>query len=519
MKKNLIKKMLLIAMLAFNTGFFMVSTNKAYISEKYNEEDNVYKNFDETRKLKLSNINDKNLNEREKIEFIDNFQEIQNEVNILGIDVKEELEKKKEYYNKEILKTRKPDEKNELQLKIDSTNYLINEYNDFSNNSLETNNLSVVADNAVSLALSIFSSRGYTLAYELLEHMYINNELNSIYKPSNGYLIRYSKTYKDILKGNKINSKAEFPKTGNSFDDDLYHAISSFNFKLSESKRAFVLTDRYDFDFRLDYEFVTGIGNNIMYGLQKLGQLTPYYVVIELENNLPIKNPPRKYLYLNNNPKFENLTLAKGEYQEYNLTFTTSGYKNLQTTGYNDTYLELYDTYGNKLAYNDDGGYEANAFIKYYFSAYRTYILKVRFYSSYKLGDIQLLITPSSESSFSSISEIEKEGWWIFGAYKKKVYKSSNEVRLYKFTPENKKTYTIETSNYYNDPYLYLVDPRLPFFIDYGNKYNANAKDDDSGKGLRDAKITKELAKKIPYIIIAASYNLNYYDEYDINIR
>ena len=101
----------------------------------------------------------------------------------------------------------------------------------------------------------------------------------------------------------------------------------------------------------------------MIYEAQQDGYLTPFYTVIETQM-FPQTPPPIPVQTINitssdeRNRYFEEVfVLGKGEHKDFNITYTNSGNKILQTFGYKDTYMELFDSAGNLLASDDDSGY------------------------------------------------------------------------------------------------------------------------------------------------------------------
>ena len=79
------------------------------------------------------------------------------------------------------------------------------------------------------------------------------------------------------------------------------------------------------------------------------------------------------------------------EYCVYAFTPVSSGYYDLYSRGEYDTVLEVFDSQGNSLAVNDDGGENYNFNLQYYFRAGEVYYLKARMFGT-TTGFIEMVI-------------------------------------------------------------------------------------------------------------------------------
>ena len=241
-----------------------------------------------------------------------------------------------------------------------------------------------------------------------------------------------------------------------------------------------------------------------MYAAQEAGVLVPYYSVITNNFDGTSSNPTETVSISSSQRYYEDkVTIGKGEYKDYYVTFKSSGTKVFQTFGTKDAYLYLYDSNGNLLTSNDDGGYSLNALIRYYCSANVQYKVRVKFYSSTQSGETKLAITPSYgalKSDSSALNTYEdiyntSSSNFTFNTFSNKGY-----VRLFTYTPSEKAYYTVETEGNV-DTYVYLIDPRSTYLLSSAD-YN-----DDAGEGL-NASVNKELAANVPYLIVYSRWDL-----------
>lgn len=199
--------------------------------------------------------------------------------------------------------------------------------------------------------------------------------------------------------------------------------------------------------------------------------------------------------------------LSMGEYKDYLVTFSVSGSKLLQTFGRADAYLELYDSSGTRLAYNDDGGYISNAMISYNFTANTTYRIRVTLYSASAAGTTKLVILPCG--SYAQYEDIYSLTDYTMGLTWSFV---QNQVQpmTYQFSTTQVLTMHVTSSV---DPYLYIIDPRSAEPLAAASTSQpASTQDlpclynDDYG-GTRDSQITKTFQAGIPYLVLVSMYN------------
>jgi hypothetical protein len=208
----------------------------------------------------------------------------------------------------------------------------------------------------------------------------------------------------------------------------------------------------------------------------------------------------------------EIVTLGAGKYQDYLVTFGTTGTQTLQTFGtWGGTYIEILNAGGtSSLGYYTGSGYSNNAFVSYSFAANTQYRVRIGFSNSSTSATTKLAIVPSSYyASYSSISS--------YNDYSGNVNHSlsTNSVALARYTYTNttntsQTSVTFTTSSSY-DAYLYIIDPYSTSPVMQATSNNADYPslyDDDSG-GSMQAKITKNMTKGKEYLVIACFYNPN----------
>ena len=153
-----------------------------------------------------------------------------------------------------------------------------------------------------------------------------------------------------------------------------------------------------------------------------------------------------------------------------------------------DPYLELYDSRGGLIAYDDDGAGDFNAMMCVYLNAGETYFIEAIFYQG-DFGSYTLTV--------STAIPVPPEG----------ADMHLTGPSVLSFTPNRGGIWEFETSNNGNsDPFLTIYDEHMRFLTN----------DDDSGQGL-NALIATILDANTTYIIYAAFFDG--VGSYDLSIR
>lgn len=332
--------------------------------------------------------------ENSSTEIIDEISIIEEELNCNETNVTNELNNQIHYYQTLLENSTDEEQINQIKSLISTTEELIDEYNSYSNSALTRGSFNLIYSPAVASVLAYFNACGYTLAGELLTHARDNEDLDSIYAPVNIDAVLNSNIYEEIKNWTTYEGTSSFPNSGSTNDKDLYYAIHSFYFSKSISNWAIVIQDRYDYAASNDYGSIGGVAVDLMYSAQENGVLIPYYSVITHDFSGTSVNQSEIVSISSNQKYFEDkVTLGKGEYKDYFITFSKGSTKVFQTLGTKDSYLYIYDSLGNLLASNDDSGYSLNSLIKYYCSANVQYIIRVKFFSTSYYGETKIIIT------------------------------------------------------------------------------------------------------------------------------
>lgn len=426
----------------------------------------------------------------------------------------------RELYEQKLETTADEDESRKIQALINTTNDIL-----FSvENNMQTSAASSVGYglHAVNVAAVIgyFHSQGWRLAAELLTHMRDNSVFNSKYTPINGSDINSSAKMGTIVNNNLLSGSDSFYSDGTRLGDDLHYAIIKFNYLKSESKKVIVVSDRYDYNPQ-DYPWlsIASVAVQWMYDAQQAGYLTPFYTIIETE--MEPGNPPpisTDTINISGTDSMQQryleriFALGKGEYKDFNITYVHGGNKIIQTFGYKDTVIELYNASGSLLGSNDDQGYGTNALISYNFVANTTYKVRVKFWSSSTMGEVKLTcISSGSITNYEDIYAIPFSGVYSVAPVQ--------STKLYLYTPSARSTKSFQLEGTSGGTAigmaLHLIDPRScvalgqPSATEYSpNIYYIST----------PAILTKELGS-VPYLIIVSTHGMTSQVVYYLSIN
>ena len=441
---------------------------------------------------------------------------VEEEMALHGSSVVEELGNQIADYEERLMLSETLEEFSQLQGLIVSTQDLIREFEAFKNDMQPKGSFHLIYSPAVAAIIAYFQLSGYSLSAELLTHAKNNNYLDSFYYPSNGHIVGASSITSDVAYSDRIYGDAAYPNEGNKYQKDLYYALHAvrynkyFNYSTTSSYGTVTLNirDRYDFAWG-DYAGIAGAAVNTMVLAQEAGVIVPFQVKItySLNGYMPRLNAGNRYS--------ETIPyISAGEIKDYLISFTTSGYRTIQTFGTRDTYMELYyNGAETRSTYDDDDGYSLNSLICQYFSANNQYILRVRYYGSSTAGDVKIAITPSSSTS------VYENYATLSGNSTYNGYLSTNSADIFRLTVTQSKEFITQTdkylSNAYIDTYLNLIDPRSTAAV---SSSGVSVYNDDGGGNLQ-AKITKYISSGSPYLLVVSTYNpTSQYGYYTLNI-
>jgi len=246
---------------------------------------------------------------------------------------------------------------------------------------------------------------------------------------------------------------------------------------------------------------------------------TKYYVMIQSYATLGIESGPYYSSYyefskpsmaetnleLDNIRYFEkSLAISQGTEWIFHISFDNSGDKLIQTFGGIDTKMWLYEEDGKTLIANDDdSGYKLNSFINKNLESNKTYVLKIKLYSSTASGKTKLSITPikgfknnedNSLSKYENIYHINS-----VTNYSLKAYLCQYNSMVLTWTPTESGYYKIKLNSEF-DNYLYVINPSSSDLIEYD--INENDDSDDS-----NAEIYGNFNKDITYFIVLSQYD------------
>ena len=194
-----------------------------------------------------------------------------------------------------------------------------------------------------------------------------------------------------------------------------------------------------------------------------------------------------------------------GKYKYVKVTFSPLVNRIYQTFGSADTEIILFDRDGDSLTYDDNNGYENNAFASCNI-AINTVHLIIKNNDYQTNSSTKLAITPT----YGTINSTPHTG--IINSYNEiecitrsniyfRSYAEKNYTRFAIFIPEATKSYTISIHSAI-DSYVYIIDPRSNLLLTSQN-YN-----DNGAQNGMDASLTITLTRNIPYLIMYSAKDL-----------
>ncbi len=203
------------------------------------------------------------------------------------------------------------------------------------------------------------------------------------------------------------------------------------------------------------------------------------------------------------------IDVLPNHYKEYKVTFTTSGNRIIQTFGAytlnHDGYIELFDSNGNRLDYDDDSGYRLNSLLSYNFVANTEYTIRIRFFDPEdQSGDIKLAIVKTySYDTYEDIYDLVDYTMGLTWSF------AQNNVKLLTYEYSTTRDLTMNVTSDV-DTYLYVIDPRSTELIRPASNTATKGIDNlynDDHDGTLDSQITKTFESDIPYLVIVSAYN------------
>ena len=248
-----------------------------------------------------------------------------------------------------------------------------------------------------------------------------------------------------------------------------------------------------------------------------------YVVVVGYSNNYYSTGPFYSERYYFDIPTTFDINLNDFSYYEkqftitqsqawlFNINFSHSGYKLIQTFGSGDTIMSLYNDSNVLLLSSDDEGYSNNALLYYNFNANQAYHLYVNFYSQNVSGMEKLTITPCSgeflngATVIDEYSDINSVGNQNYISYQTTIPQNESKVLLW--TPSSTGYYVIALFSQF-DNILYVINPSssngIVEEVDYCDDYII---DSDQGTYDENAQLGKYCYSGETYFIVIGKHN------------
>ena len=201
-------------------------------------------------------------------------------------DVEEGLQKKIREYQEMIVNEEDILRINQLNLLIDTTENILEEYRQSINSPMPYDNENG-GNFFVGTYINAFSTLGYDLAAELLTISAAKGtHKEMIYKPIYGSRIISSSVTYSIAENTLISGHDTFVKTNTTYGNDLYYSIHNFKFeKESSNSKSIKITDTYDYDYIENAtEFEDKVVNIVAKAMEN-SEISPF----DIEINVNIK--------------------------------------------------------------------------------------------------------------------------------------------------------------------------------------------------------------------------------------
>lgn len=372
-------------------------------------------------------------------------------------------------------------------------------------------------------AIGYFNAKGFVLSEELLEHMRSNDSVNSSYKPKNYEVLESTSGYKEICSSSELTGSYTFALDGSKEGNDAHYSLNKANYNKTNDNSGIVISDRYDYEFDLDYdEFLTNSMCDAMYLLSIYGFLTPYYVILEYSETFSKTTYKYDSVYMGVLTKYTEKTgiLGKWETYRYEYSVYNTGYYTIQTYGPDDTILRVFDENNNMLTFDDDSGYNTNGLICYKFESGKKYSISVKFKDFNAVGNIRIGFASLNVSSYGDITKINNYNDITINS--EKYY-----ANAFLLSDNQKKSFTITTNkkgNSYIDTYLYLIDPRRSNYYDgllsdeYHPLYIYNDDGGTNRQALLNVNYEEFFSQNVNFLLISSTYNLSISGSYYLSI-
>lgn len=220
-------------------------------------------------------------NETAKIKS--NIKTLEQDITLLGSDVEQEID--------DLIADMEANKVNlESEEQIIAVNETINgiqndlyDYQAYKLGYMDRANFHFIYTPAIIAVMAWFNANGYDLAAELIAHARHNNDINSVYTPTAGYRVKYSRLIPAIRNSSQIKGDSwEFTNIGGKEERDLFYAIKHFNWE--KNGQTIIIKDIYDFnenkDGKSEYSSVANVAIATMLRAQRARALVPYNVRI-----------------------------------------------------------------------------------------------------------------------------------------------------------------------------------------------------------------------------------------------
>ena len=325
-------------------------------------------------------------------------------------------------------------------------------------------------------AVAVLSLMGHDLTLELLINSIMNQEISEPYIPAYGYKVKQSALFKNIANNSKTSGGEEFPYAIRGIDGDMFLSIHGFRFsKPYAASKTVTITDTYDYnDNEEALKKFPWFFRPVIKGMCKLERagLATYYELEITEALSESFNVNENYGYTEVRP----YVCAK-EIKDYELSFSSSGRRLIQTFGSSKTKLYVLNEDGETLAYASGNGFGANSLLSFNFSKNKKYILRVKHISESAAGDIKLSVISDTRDA-KSYSDLSLP---TLSAGNYTATATANNAYIAKISPTEKKRYKITFTSKTLYRAFFIQTDSIEVY--YGAYYNVSSGTNGLGMG------------------------------------
>lgn len=310
--------------------------------------------------------------------------------------------------------------------------------------------------------MAVFSMAQWDLTYELLVHsFYPGVKETDVYIPRYGYIVKNTAVFKNIVNDSVTYSEGgefKFPSLSNFFtaEADAALAIHYFKFaKPTSSSKTVIIQDTYDYDKNdKNTPWYAILIVSAMVDLHDLGIASWYKIEIR-EANGTLENTREQIGYTEFNG-----SINANELLDFNIKFSTGGYRIIHTYKDCDAVSCLLDEKGELLSMAEEDGFNGSLFLCYNFEANKNYTLRYFCKEKTASGYVKVSVIHNGRQ-VNSFNDLNLITYNSTGTYSGSA--SQNNLYMVRFSPNQTAYYKIKFN--VNSTYSAFLIPLFNFNI------------------------------------------------------